>query len=67
MSILKCIFILDDLPEGWEKISLGTGKFYYHDMINDHVQWDPPSIGIFLLIVDKVSSVIVFQKISKDS
>ena len=43
---------------------MGTGKFYYHDMINDHVQWDPPAIGIFLSF-DNISSVIV--KTSKDS
>ena len=39
---------------------MGPGKFYYHDMINDHVQWDPPTIGI-VSIVDKLTSVIVFK------
>ena len=45
---------------------MGPGKFYYHDMINDHVQWDPPTIGI-VLIVDKLTSVIVFKIIYEDS
>ena len=39
---------------------MGPGKFYYHDMINDHVQWDPPTIGI-VSIVDKLTFVIVLK------